>query len=157
MSLTDLLPSIAAIRAAVKAAHDSRHRVGFVPTMGALHAGHAKLIETARAESDFVVVSIFVNPTQFGPNEDFGKYPRTLEADRQLCGQAGADAIFAPSAAEMYPAGFRGKSRSGNCKTFCAVRRGRAIFAALARWSPSCSISCSRTLPFSGRKTPSKR
>jgi pantoate--beta-alanine ligase len=82
-------------------------RIGFVPTMGALHAGHAKLIETARAECDFVVVSIFVNPTQFGPNEDFDKYPRTFEADRDLCGRAGADAIFAPTRELMYPPGFR--------------------------------------------------
>lgn len=80
-------------------------RVVLVPTMGALHAGHAGLIEEARAlagEDGLVVVSVFVNPTQFGPQEDFSIYPRTLEADTQLCEEAGADIVFAPTAAEMY-------------------------------------------------------
>ena len=74
-----------------------------MPTMGALHAGHAELIRVARRESDFVVVSVFVNPTQFGPNEDFAKYPRTLDDDRRISADAGGDLVFAPSAAEMYP------------------------------------------------------
>lgn len=75
--------------------------------MGALHVGHVSLIERARAECDFVVVSIFVNPTQFGPNEDFSRYPRPREADLTLCAQAGADLVFYPSAATMYPEGHR--------------------------------------------------
>jgi pantoate--beta-alanine ligase len=70
--------------------------IGFVPTMGALHAGHVSLIERARKENDAVAVSIYVNPAQFGPGEDFSKYPRTFDADRKLCEAAGADAIFAP-------------------------------------------------------------
>jgi pantoate--beta-alanine ligase len=73
--------------------------------MGALHAGHITLVKAAVQAAEFVVVSIFVNPTQFGPKEDFAKYPRNLEADHAMCSEAGAHAIFAPSAEEMYPAG----------------------------------------------------
>ena len=80
--------------------------VGFVPTMGALHPGHAALVKRAAAENDRVVVSVFVNPLQFGPNEDFGRYPRALPADRKLVAAAGAHAVYAPSAEEMYPQGF---------------------------------------------------
>ena len=76
--------------------------IGFVPTMGALHAGHLSLIQKARQENDRVIVSIFVNPLQFAPNEDFQQYPRTLEQDQLLCQQAGVDAIFAPTAIELY-------------------------------------------------------
>jgi pantoate--beta-alanine ligase len=79
--------------------------IGFVPTMGALHAGHKSLIERARRENDVVVVSIYVNPTQFGPGEDFEKYPHMLDADKQLCGEAGADYIFAPE--NLYQKGAR--------------------------------------------------
>lgn len=77
--------------------------VGLVPTMGCLHAGHASLIKKSVAENDLTVVSVFVNPIQFGPNEDYDKYPRTLEADIELCTKIGADYIFAPSPKEMYP------------------------------------------------------
>jgi pantoate--beta-alanine ligase len=76
--------------------------IGLVPTMGYLHDGHKSLIEQARRENDKVVVSIFVNPMQFGPNEDFEKYPRNLEYDFQMCSQAGADIVFTPSVTEMY-------------------------------------------------------
>ena len=92
-------------RSVIQAARDVGKRVGFVPTMGALHQGHVRLIETARHECGLVVVSIFVNPTQFGPGEDFAKYPRDLERDRQACAAGHADLIFAPSVAEMYPRG----------------------------------------------------
>jgi len=81
-------------------------RIGFVPTMGALHQGHLSLIRLARKHSDFVVVSIFVNPTQFGPKEDFKKYPRNLKKDAALCQSSGANLIFAPSPEEIYPKGF---------------------------------------------------
>lgn len=105
--LTPVCNSIAEIREAVAKAKRAGQRVGFVPTMGALHAGHAGLIRASRTESDYTVVSIFVNPTQFGPNEDFTRYPRTFEADRQLCAAVGANVIFAPTSEEMYPAGSR--------------------------------------------------
>jgi pantoate--beta-alanine ligase len=99
--------TVAETRAAVTAARRAGQRIGFVPTMGALHAGHAALIRASRSECDVTIVSIFVNPTQFGPNEDYARYPRTLDADRQLCGAVGTDLIFAPSQEEMYPPGSR--------------------------------------------------
>ena len=76
--------------------------IGLVPTMGALHSGHKSLIEAANKENDIVVVSVFVNPTQFGPNEDYDKYPRTLDKDVELAKEGGADVVFAPSPKEMY-------------------------------------------------------
>lgn len=99
----EIVKTIAEVRRLVHQARQDGKTIGFVPTMGALHAGHGSLIERSVRECGFTVVSIFVNPTQFGPREDLDKYPRTLEADAALCGQLGADLIFAPSAAEMYP------------------------------------------------------
>ena len=82
-------------------------RIGFVPTMGYLHEGHLSLIRKARRETDIVVVSIFVNPAQFGPREDFRKYPRNFRGDRQLAESCGVDIIFYPNAKEMYPESYR--------------------------------------------------
>jgi pantoate--beta-alanine ligase len=85
--------------------HEGGRSIGLVPTMGALHAGHASLIRAAAESCDRVVVSVFVNPTQFGPNEDYGRYPRTFDADCALAAQVGATAVFAPAVEELYPAG----------------------------------------------------
>lgn len=95
--------TIAQTKQVIAAQRKAEKSIGFVPTMGFLHEGHRRLIEKARAENDFVVVSIFVNPLQFGPNEDFEKYPRDIIKDTVLCESAGADLIFAPSVQEMYP------------------------------------------------------
>lgn len=94
------------LRAQVQAARQRGLRVGLVPTMGALHAGHASLVRQARTEMGFVVVTIFVNPTQFGPTEDLDRYPRQLAQDTALCQREGADLLFVPPVAEVYPASF---------------------------------------------------
>jgi pantoate--beta-alanine ligase len=101
----EVVHTIPELRAAVARARQAGQAVGLVPTMGCLHAGHLSLIRRAKEEAAFVVVSIFVNPTQFGPNEDFSKYPRTFAEDRAGCEAAGASLIFAPASADFYPAG----------------------------------------------------
>jgi pantoate--beta-alanine ligase len=93
------------MRAASRAARKDQRRLGLVPTMGALHAGHISLVRAARRQCDAVAVSIFVNPTQFGPKEDFSKYPRTFDRDRELLEAEEVDILFAPSTEEMYPTG----------------------------------------------------
>jgi len=99
----EVVKATESVRALVKAARSAGKKVGFVPTMGDLHIGHISLIEAAVKESDFVVVSIFVNPTQFGEGEDFEKYPRPLEADLDICRKGGVDVVFAPTPEQMYP------------------------------------------------------
>jgi pantoate--beta-alanine ligase len=93
------------MRAACRGVRRGGKRVGFVATMGALHEGHLSLVRAGRARCDVVVASIFVNPTQFGPNEDLAKYPRTFNRDRELLEKEGVELLFAPSAEEMYPVG----------------------------------------------------
>src|SRR5439155_8279032 len=97
------LHSVKELREALASVKKSNATIGLVPTMGALHAGHETLIQTARRGPDAVVVSIFVNPLQFGPNEDYGKYPRALPNDLEICERCGAEFVIAPSVEEMYP------------------------------------------------------
>lgn len=136
-----LLNNIEKVREEVKKWRKEGLTVGLVPTMGALHAGHLSLIKKAKENCDRVVVSVFVNPIQFGPSEDFDKYPRTLEEDKKLCDGEGVDIVFAPTPKEMYGEGNRlsndtltyvcppffyvntlcGKSRPGHFDGVCTV------------------------------------
>ncbi len=126
--------TIAALRAALIEMRKAGRSVGLVPTMGALHEGHLSLIRRAREENDVVVVSVFVNPTQFGPQEDYSRYPRDLSRDTALAVEAGADLVFAPAAEEMYLPGHStwvevegltdglcGASRPGHFRGVCTV------------------------------------
>lgn len=99
---TLLLNNISDVRNNIKQWKKENYTIGLVPTMGALHKGHASLIKKAKETADKVIVSVFVNPIQFGPNEDFDKYPRTIEKDKDLCSEYGVDIVFAPSPSEMY-------------------------------------------------------
>jgi pantoate--beta-alanine ligase len=100
-----LITTLAEYRAACDALRAGGRGLGFVPTMGALHHGHQALMRAARSVADHVAVSIFVNPTQFGPNEDFQRYPRDLSADLAACAEAGVDLVFAPDVKQVYPPG----------------------------------------------------
>ena len=142
-------PTAEQMRSACRLAKRGGKPIGFVPTMGALHEGHLSLVRAAKSQCDVVAVSIFVNPTQFGPNEDISRYPRPFERDRELLENEGVDLLFAPSVAEMYPAGavtyvtveglsdkLCGKSRPGHfrgvttvvSKLFHIVEPDRAFF-----------------------------
>lgn len=144
-----LISTVAEMQAICREVRRSGKSLGFVPTMGALHEGHLSLVRAARAHNQVVVASIFVNPLQFGPNEDFSKYPRAMERDRGLLEAEKVDLLFAPSAEEMYPEGavtevyvaglsekLDGKSRPGHfkgvttvvAKLFEIVRPDRAYF-----------------------------
>jgi pantoate--beta-alanine ligase len=118
--------TVAELRTRLAAVREVRERIAFVPTMGNLHAGHLALVAQARQQADRVVCSIFVNPTQFGPNEDFARYPRTLEADAAALARAGADLLFLPSVEEMYPLGLDASVRvevPGLSDVLCGAHR----------------------------------
>jgi len=102
----EIIRTIAWMKEQARQARAENRIIGLVPTMGALHRGHLALMERARRECSTVVASIFVNPKQFGPAEDFSKYPRTFDSDREMLEQAGVDFLFAPEASEIYPQGF---------------------------------------------------
>jgi len=102
--IMEVAKTIESVRKLVKLARSEGKKIGFVPTMGALHIGHTSLIERAVEECDFVVVSIFINPTQFGPAEDYDKYPRDLDADLKICKKTGVDVVLAPPVEQMYAA-----------------------------------------------------
>lgn len=114
------------LRAAVAQARAEGKQIGFVPTMGNLHAGHTALVEKAAQRADFVVASIFVNPLQFGPNEDLDSYPRTLAADQEKLFEAGCNLLFTPDVEEMYPHGMAGQTRvsvAGVSEGLCGASR----------------------------------
>ncbi|MCE5324811.1 MAG: pantoate--beta-alanine ligase [Planctomycetaceae bacterium] len=116
--------SIQEVRSAVAAARGQGMRIGFVPTMGALHEGHRSLVRAAGKECGFVVVSIFVNPTQFGPKEDLSRYPRTPETDLAACREEGAALVFMPEVETMYPPGAATTiSVSGLTRSLCGASR----------------------------------
>jgi pantoate--beta-alanine ligase len=120
----EVCTSVASFRAACDRLRAAGDGIGLVPTMGALHRGHLALVDEARRRATSVAVSIFVNPTQFGPNEDFHQYPRPLEQDIALCREAGARLVFAPPASEMYPPDERTRVRvSGLTDALCGPFR----------------------------------
>ncbi len=107
----EILTSIDAVRERVRLWHRERQRIAFVPTMGNLHAGHRSLMEVARRLGHRFIASLFVNPMQFGPNEDFAHYPRTPREDEHMLAAAGCDLLFMPDVAEIYPRGYAASTR----------------------------------------------
>lgn len=128
-----IVTTIAEVRSAVATARKAGRRIGCVPTMGALHEGHIELVRAAKRSAGFAVTTIFVNPTQFGPNEDFAKYPRTLDSDVTLLAEVDCDLVFAPGVEEMFPESFTtvevgklgdhlcGPRRPGHFRGVCTV------------------------------------
>src|SRR6187200_899494 len=139
--------TIAAVREQVSQWHDAGQRVVFVPTMGNLHAGHVCLIEAARKHGDKFVASIFVNPMQFGPNEDFAHYPRTPTQDAKMLADAGCDLMFMPDVVEIYPNG-ADQATPSKCPGRNSPHRMLEMPGTSKAWppsSPSCSTSSTPT------------
>ncbi len=163
--------TVAELRAALDRERRAGSRIGLVPTMGALHEGHLSLVRHARQDCDVVVVSLFVNPTQFGEGEDLDAYPRDEARDAELAAEAGADLLFAPPVEEVYPEGFDATVEVGGLTEVLdgdPTRRGPehfrgvttaapSIFAASRPSSPSSSTWWARTRPISARRTGSRR
>jgi pantoate--beta-alanine ligase len=128
-----IMRAAAEVRSAVGAARSRGDIVGLVPTMGALHEGHLSLIRRARLDNDLVVISLFVNPTQFAAHEDLGAYPRDEQRDAALAESAGADILFAPPVGEIYPTGFSTTIHvSGITEVLCGAHRGPGHFDGVA-------------------------
>lgn len=129
------IENIGDMREAAEALRREGKRLAFIPTLGALHAGHASLIRLARIKADAVVVSAFVNALQFGPNEDFAKYPRTPSSDVVVCENAGGDVLFCPTAEEMFPRGFSTLvQEDAVSKPLCGVARPVLFRGVLTCW-----------------------
>ena len=143
------------LRATLAAARREGHSIGLVPTMGCLHAGHLSLLRAARAECDLVVMSLFVNPTQFGPGEDLERYPRDEERDAELATAAGVDLIYAPPVEEVYPEGFATTvSVGGLAEVLCGDpgRRGPEHFRGVATVVAKLFNSVQPEVAYFGRK-----
>src|SRR6266851_1283389 len=142
-----------------RAERSRRHTIGFVPTMGYFHEGHLRLVDRARELADRVVVSIFVNPLQFGPGGDLARYPRDLPRDRKLAEARGVDCLFVPDAASMYPPPVSCSAVwfPEPLPTPSRGQPGPAISVACSPWSPSCFTSLNRTWRSSAAKTFSRR
>ena len=146
--------TLAALRAELRQWRRDGASVGFVPTMGNLHAGHHALVDLARRHADRVVASIFVNPTQFGPNEDYARYPRTPQSDIDGLAARGVDAVFLPSVEQMYPFGTMGCVQMhvpGITDILDGAHRPGHSMAS-PRWSHGCSTWCSPISPSSAAR-----
>jgi pantoate--beta-alanine ligase len=147
--------TVAALRAAVSAARRSGHVVGLVPTMGSLHEGHLSLIDAARRQCGFVVMSLFVNPAQFGPEEDYARYPRDERHDAGLAAAAGVELLFAPPPEVVYPEGFSTSVEvAGLTDVLCGAptSRGRSHFTGVATIVAKLLNMCAPDVAFFGQK-----
>ena len=153
--------STAELREALEPTHRSGGTIGLVPTMGALHDGHMSLLRAARDRCEMVVMSLFVNPTQFGPGEDLASYPRDLARDTELAAAAGVDLLYAPTTDEVYPQGFAtGVEVAGDLTEVldgAPDRRGAAHFRAVTTVVAKLLNSVRPKSRTSDRRTPSRR